>query len=321
MEAYEVPKECLAYWLAPQLTGKAQQAYAAVTSDSEKKYEVKTAILRRYNINEETYRSRFRSSRRKEGDGYIEQAIRMSDLLERWTVGCRSMAELREKMLLKQLLNVMSPELRIWVNERKPKSADKAATVTDDCMTARRMTGKNWKETGGKEKTGEDSIKRKGGADSRMCHVCKQNGHLAYNCPTKREREDATTKDEETKKRKPTLRNVKCYSCGNLGHMSMQCPDKAWFCGGGIPKRMSRSSVLVERTRVKDIVLDTGFTRTMVRCDLVPEDELIELEAVAVRCAHGDTVLYPLAEEEMELGSDRMVVTAAGLIVFLCQYN
>uniref|UniRef100_A0A1X7UQR1 Peptidase A2 domain-containing protein n=1 Tax=Amphimedon queenslandica TaxID=400682 RepID=A0A1X7UQR1_AMPQE len=91
----------------------------------------------------------------------------------------------------------------------------------------------------------------------------------------------------------------------------MQCPDKAWFCGGGIPKRMSRSSVLVERTRVKDIVLDTGFTRTMVRCDLVPEDKLIELEAVAVRCAHGDTVLNPLAEEEMELGSDRMVVTAA----------
>uniref|UniRef100_A0A1X7VDJ8 Protein kinase domain-containing protein n=1 Tax=Amphimedon queenslandica TaxID=400682 RepID=A0A1X7VDJ8_AMPQE len=58
MEAYEVPKECWAYRLAPQLTGKAQQAYAAVSSDSAKKYdEVKTAILRRYNINEETYRS------------------------------------------------------------------------------------------------------------------------------------------------------------------------------------------------------------------------------------------------------------------------
>ena len=129
MEAYEVPKERWAYRLAPQLTGKAQQAYAAVSSDSTRNYdEVKTAILRRYNINEETYRSRFRSSRRKEGEGYIQLAIRMSDLLERWTVGCRSVAELRE-MLLEQLLNVMPPELRIWVNERKPKSADEAATL------------------------------------------------------------------------------------------------------------------------------------------------------------------------------------------------
>uniref|UniRef100_A0A1X7TMG4 CCHC-type domain-containing protein n=1 Tax=Amphimedon queenslandica TaxID=400682 RepID=A0A1X7TMG4_AMPQE len=235
MEAYEVPKERWAYRLAPQLTGKAQQAYTAVTSDSAKYDEVKTTILRRYKSNEETYKSRFRSSRRKEGDSYIELAIRMCDFLERRTVGCRSMAELREKMLLKQLHNVMPPELRIWVNERKPMSADEAATLAN-YMTARRMTGKNWKETGGKEKTGEDSIKQKGGADSRMCHVCKQIGHLAYNCPTKSEREDASTKDEETEKRKPTLRNVKCYSCGNLGHMSMQCPDKAWFCGGGIPK-------------------------------------------------------------------------------------
>ena len=63
MEAYEVPKEHWAYRLAPQLTGKAQQAYAAVSSDSAKKYEdVKMAILRRYNINEETYRTRFRAN-------------------------------------------------------------------------------------------------------------------------------------------------------------------------------------------------------------------------------------------------------------------
>ena len=69
MEAYEVPKEHWAYRLAPQLTGKAQQAYVAVTSDSAKKYEdVKTAILRRYNINKETYQARFRATKQKDGE-------------------------------------------------------------------------------------------------------------------------------------------------------------------------------------------------------------------------------------------------------------
>ena len=147
MEAYEVPKEHWAYRLAPQLTGKAQQAYAAVSSDSAKKYDdVKTAILRRYNINEETYRARFRATKRKDGECYTELAIRMSDLLERWTVECKSVAELRERVLLEQLLNVMSPELKIWVTERKPKTTEEAARLADDYMTARRMTtGKNWR--------------------------------------------------------------------------------------------------------------------------------------------------------------------------------
>ena len=42
--------------LAPQLTGKAQQAYAAMSAESSTDYEaVKAVILRRYNnINEET---------------------------------------------------------------------------------------------------------------------------------------------------------------------------------------------------------------------------------------------------------------------------
>ena len=43
--------------LAPQLTGRAQQAYTAMPMDDAFSYqEVKKAILRRYEINEETYR-------------------------------------------------------------------------------------------------------------------------------------------------------------------------------------------------------------------------------------------------------------------------
>lgn len=43
--------------------------------------EVKKAILRRYDINEETYRQCFRAARRKEGEPYIELATRMATSL------------------------------------------------------------------------------------------------------------------------------------------------------------------------------------------------------------------------------------------------
>ena len=58
---------------------------------------------------------------------------------------------------------------------------------------------------------------------------------------------------------------------------------------------------LVEGKPVKSILLDTGCSRTLVRKDLVPQHKLLHGEAVAIRCAHGDTVLYPLAEVELEV--------------------
>ena len=69
MEAYEVDTARWSFMLAPQLTGKAQQAYAAMAADAARVYEnLKAAILRRYNINEDTYRQRFRTAKLKAGE-------------------------------------------------------------------------------------------------------------------------------------------------------------------------------------------------------------------------------------------------------------
>ena len=51
MTLYAVPPDCWAVKLAPQLTGRAQQAYAAMAmADAGAYSEVKKAILRRYDI-------------------------------------------------------------------------------------------------------------------------------------------------------------------------------------------------------------------------------------------------------------------------------
>ena len=68
---------------------------------------------------------------------------------------------------------------------------------------------------------------------------------------------------------------------------------------------------LVEGKPVKSILLDTGCSRTLVRKDLVPQHKLLHGEAVAIRCAHGDTVLYPLAEVELEVDGYPLHVEAA----------
>jgi len=73
-------------------------------------------------ISEETYRRRFRSAGRKEGEAYVELAVRLQDLLRKWMGGCESVEAALERIAVEQLLNTMSPKLRIWVSERKPSS-------------------------------------------------------------------------------------------------------------------------------------------------------------------------------------------------------
>ena len=65
MEVYGIRKEKWAYKLSPQLTRKAQLAYAAMQPKKSGDYEdLKSAVLRRYHINVVTYRQRFRTSKK-----------------------------------------------------------------------------------------------------------------------------------------------------------------------------------------------------------------------------------------------------------------
>ena len=89
MEAHEVSRERWSFQLAPYLTGRAQQAYAALPPEDAKTYDtVKAAILRRYDINEETYRRRFRNPKPKKGETPRELVTRLTDLATRWTREC-----------------------------------------------------------------------------------------------------------------------------------------------------------------------------------------------------------------------------------------
>ena len=65
MDVYGIGKEKWAYKLAPELMRKAQQAYAAMQPEQVGDYEeLKSVVLRRYDISKETYRQRFTTSKR-----------------------------------------------------------------------------------------------------------------------------------------------------------------------------------------------------------------------------------------------------------------
>ena len=67
----------------------------------------------------------------------------------------------------------------------------------------------------------------------------------------------------------------------------------------------------VQGVEVTDILLDTGCTQTMVRGDLVSQDQVIQGEAATIRCVHGDNVLYPMADVTINLEALNLTVRAA----------
>ena len=310
MTAYKIPKEQWTYYLAPQLTGKAQQAFAALSTEESGVYEgVKTAVLLRYGVNEEAYRRRFRAASRREGETNRELAVRLLDLQTKWLKKCTTVDEIKEQVAMEQFLNILPMEKRAWVKDKKPKTCIAAGELADEYEEAR------------KEATVEAKDRNRGrttnSTGKKWCSYCRLSNHTRDECRRlqAKKAKDVTSQEEAKPQEQGKKSTVKCFNCRQEGHLARNCPEEAaMMCGEPTSSSNAgnwRRSGVVEGQHVEQIVLDTGCKRTMVRDNLVPSDKIIEGDAATIRCAHGDTVLYPLAKVHMEIEGLPIEVEAA----------
>ena len=306
MEAHKVEKDRWAHYLAPQLTGKAQLAFAAVPTTESSKYEsIKAAILQRYDINEEAYRRRFRTTTRGAGETNREYAVKLMDLQRKWLrEHSTSVEQMQEAIGLEQFLNSLPVEKRVWVYEKKPKTCIQAGELADEYDQVRKQDAGVVVQASSRSTSGRGS---------------GSGGHPGTASAARVEAAGGT----RPQPKRSGLERVKCFGCGELGHVKSNCPNKTatrrvMFCkeelessgASGVANGVRRCG-LVEGQEVQDILLDTGCTRTMVHADLVPPEKILEGDTVTIKCAHGDIVLYPLANVDLEVDGRRVSVEAA----------
>ena len=130
MAAYEIEKSRWAFILAPQLSGRAQKAYMAIAPDESGDYHlIKKAILKRYDISEESHRRKFRERVHGKGESFSELATSLLDLANKWLEECSTKEGVVEKLAIEQFLANAPEDVRVWVREHKPKTCAEAETV------------------------------------------------------------------------------------------------------------------------------------------------------------------------------------------------
>ena len=232
MAAYEVPMERWAFVLAPQLTGKAQKAYAAMSEADAGKYQkLREAILLRYDINSETYHQRFRQARTKTDESPRQLATRLQDLAQNLLKDCGTVEAMFETVVLEQLLNTLPGDIRVWVRERKPTTSAEAGQLAEDYLQARRMTGR----------TEQSRWVDKRPMGALRCHTCGETGHLARDCRRGPKASESGSARGPAAVPRPDIR---CYNCGKKGHLAMKCPSNALF--GDERRRSQQSSVVYQ---------------------------------------------------------------------------
>ena len=257
MAANEVSPERWSFQLAPYLTGKAQQAYAALPPDEAKTYStVKEAILRWYDIHEETYRQRFRKLRPKGGESPQELITRLKDLATRWARESKSRDELLDLIVREQFLAILPEDARVAVIERQPKDCEEAGRVGSNFLQARSMSiGQRGK---------------KNGTPANECPRCGNHGHWARDCPTSKPRgqssdvRPASGQRQTPRSSGPQSRDtssVTCFNCNERGHYASKCPKRAMYCRQqeGDADRARRNGT-INGVYCTDILVDTGAT-------------------------------------------------------------
>ncbi|XP_005953650.1 zinc finger and SCAN domain-containing protein 26-like [Haplochromis burtoni] len=191
--------------LVPLLAGKALEAYTAMDEERAHRYEdLKTALLIKFDISPETYRQRFRSNIIPPGESPTETYYRLKGLYRRWLrPEQHTKDEMREAIILEQLIRVLPGEVRTWVREHEPADGLAAAKLVSQYFNARkgappaRSSGTPQrpplpssgflKRESNPEPPGIPKVSNlRGAGKDFFCYYCQQPGHKASVCPIRK---------------------------------------------------------------------------------------------------------------------------------------
>ncbi len=186
------PTEIWPLLLQCVFTDKAQEAYASLSPEASLDYDqVKSAVLRSYELVPEAYRQKFRRYKKTEGQSYAEFGRKKMALFDRWCSAqeVKNFEQLRDLILMEELKNCLPDKIATYLNEQKVTNVSAAAILADEYVLIHRESFENssypLSQCGPVTHAhfSEHVSPKDGTAKMRpVCAYCKKRGHLINSC-------------------------------------------------------------------------------------------------------------------------------------------
>ena len=205
--------------LSALLTGRALDVYSRLSDTAAKNYNtVKEALLKRYELTEEGYRTRFINFKPEEGESCDQCLVRLKNYFHKWVELSNTQKDFEsvcDLIVKQQFIETCPRDVSVYLREKNLKSLDEVAEAADRYLLAheRRLTSPisstDTKQVFKRERQLPRDSKKNNDTSSIQCYRCKGYGHLSKDCVNRNEGKYNS--------------GVKCYNCGRLGHTVRMC--------------------------------------------------------------------------------------------------
>lgn len=190
-------KEDWAVYLAALLKGKALDVYARLPIEQSQDFEIlKEALLKRYALTEEGYKSKFYQSKPEKGESPQQFITRIGSYLLRWVELSKveqSFNGVMALMVREQYLSTCSKPMEMFLRERVPTDLAELSKFAEQYEDAhgtkpsfRKEAGSHSprRQPGSSENRNPPGAKQNSttGSSKPKCFLCGKVGHIARNC-------------------------------------------------------------------------------------------------------------------------------------------
>ena len=188
------PENQWAVSLSPLLTGKGLQVYSSMPASEANDFKsLKTALLKRYQLTEDGFRNKFRTSKPESGETVFQFVARLKRYFQRWvdlTEVTQDYDGLSDLLVREQFIGTCSEGMRLFLRERVPGTVDEMTRLAEQYMEAHGGSITMSKKPPHFEKQPRPAIppvrppvvQQNTGNKDKTCYYCGKKNHVIAEC-------------------------------------------------------------------------------------------------------------------------------------------